>query len=157
MFSVSPGSRSRRHLALVVGFALAVCAADANAIFIVNQPWVRPGPRGGTTEAYMDLTSTEGATLVAVRSEIAAVAIRTKNGSGAIDRLPLTANAMMRLAPGRTRLSLSKLARALVRGEHVALTLTVESADGSRQDIPVTAEVRLRSPLDDERRAHGAH
>jgi len=155
MFSVSP--RSRRRFALLFGLALAVCAADAEAIFIVNQPWVRPGQRGGSTEAYMDLTSTEGATLVAVRSEIASVAIRTKSGTSVVDRLPLAANTMLKLAPNGVRLSLTKLARPLVRGEHVTLTLTVESADGSRQDIPVTAEVRLRSPLDDERRAHGAH
>jgi len=31
--------------------------------------------------------------------------------------------------------------------------LTTEGADGSRQAIPVNAEARSRSPLDDERRA----
>ncbi len=51
-----------------VGFFASV-AFDAHALFIVNQPWVKPGTRN--TEAYMVLTSTEGATLIGVRSSIA--------------------------------------------------------------------------------------
>ncbi|HTR77901.1 MAG TPA: copper chaperone PCu(A)C [Gemmatimonadaceae bacterium] len=144
-----------RPFSLVLGLALVACAQDARAIFIVNQPWVRPGPQGGSTEAYMDLTSTEGAALTAVSSTIATVAIRDKRAKPG--RLSLPAGVMVRLAPGGNRLSLSKLAREVRLGERVTLTLTIESPDGTRQEIPVTAEARLRSPLDDERRAHGAH
>jgi copper(I)-binding protein len=137
----------------VFGLAIAVCAQDARAIFIVNQPWMRPAPQGGSTEAYMDLTSTEGATLIAAHSTIANVVVRSKGASAG--RLSLLAGKMVRLAPGGNRLSLTKLAHPLSRGDRVALTLTIESADGKRQEIPVSAEVRLRSPVDDERRAHG--
>ena len=35
-------------------------------------------------------------------------------------------------------------------GERVAITLTIEGADGARQDIPLLAEARMRSPVDDE-------
>jgi copper(I)-binding protein len=146
-----------RRIGLSGGLALAVWAVDAQAIFIVNQPWVRPAAQGRSTEAYMDLTSTEGAALVGARSDLAAaVAIRAPGkGAGDVGRLRLPANAMIRLAPGGYRMVLSKLARPIKLGERVMLTLTIEAADGARQDIPVNAEVRLRSPLADERRAHG--
>lgn len=137
--------------------ALAVWAADAHAIFIVNQPWVRPAAQGQSTEGYMDLTSTEGAALVGARSDLAAaVSIRAPGKSaGDVGRLRLPVNAMIRLAPGGYRVVLSRLARPIKLGERVMLTLTIEAADGTRRDIPVNAEVRLRSPIEDERRAHG--
>ena len=144
-----------RSLGVAGCLAIALCAANADAIFIVNQPWIRPAAAGGSSEAYMDLTSTEGATLIAARSEIAAVAIRAA-GKGAVKRLPLPAKATISLAPGGYRLVLSKLARSIKLGGRVMLTLTIEAADGTRQDIPVNAEARLRSPIDDERRAHGS-
>jgi len=50
-----------------------------------------------------------------------------------------------------------KLNQRVVLGDHVSLTLTLRDAQGNTQDIPVQAEVRHRSPIDDERRAHGAH
>ena len=70
------------HFASIVAFAvLAGAAFDAHALFIVNQPWVKPGMRN--TEAYMALTSTEGATLIGVRSSIAAqVSLRGPNTHG---------------------------------------------------------------------------
>jgi hypothetical protein len=50
-------------------------------LFIVNQPWLRPAKSGQSTEMYMNLTSTDGATLVAVRSdEAAAIVIRGPAG-----------------------------------------------------------------------------
>src|SRR5262245_43783198 len=149
---------STRGAGLAIGAALAICAADAHALFIVNQPWVRPAAQGRSTEAYMDLTSTEGAVLVGARSEIAAVAISAPGKTvRAVERLPLPAHSMVSLAPGGYRLALSKIARSLKLGDRVALTLIIEAADGSRQEIPVNAEARRHSPLDDERRAHGAH
>ena len=157
MLSALRGCILPRHRVGLAGcLALAIWAADAHAIFIVNQPWVRPAAAGGSSEAYMDLTSTEGATLIGARSEIATVTIRSA-ATAPVARLPLPAKTMVRLAPEGYRLALSKLGKAVRRGERVILTLTVEAADGSRQDIPVNAEAQLRSPLEDERRAHGAH
>ena len=146
-----------RCAGFVACLALAVLAADAHAIFIVTQPWVGPAAQGGSAEAYMDLTSTEGAVLVGARSDIAAaVTIRAPGkGAGDVGRLRLPANAMVSLAPNGYRLVLSKLTRPIKLGERVMLTLTIEAADGARRDIPVNAEARLRSPIEDERRAHG--
>jgi periplasmic copper chaperone A len=66
----------------------------------------------------------------------------------------LPAQAIVPLAPGKAHVALVRLKRTVKLGERVALTLTIEGADGVRQDIPVLAEVRMRSPIDDEMRAH---
>jgi copper(I)-binding protein len=135
--------------------ALALLAADANAIFIVNQPWITPAAKGRSTAAYMDLTSTEGATLVAARSDAAGnvrIAAATKASSGS--SLPLPPGKMIKLEKGGYRLVLDRLTRTIALGDRVILTLTIEARDGSRQEIVVNAEARRNSPLDDERRAH---
>src|SRR6266496_3416171 len=53
----------------IVAFASAIAlgASDATAIFVVAEPWVRAGTNARSAEAYMELTSTEGATLIGVR------------------------------------------------------------------------------------------
>jgi periplasmic copper chaperone A len=144
------------RIALVCGLGLGLLAQHASALFIVNQPWVRPAQRLQVTEAYMNLTSTDAATLVgAVSADAGSVAIRAPGkATGNLARLPLPARSVVALAPGQYRLVLSRLARTLKLGDRVALTLTIEAADGSRQDVGVDAEVRLHSPIDDEMRAH---
>jgi copper(I)-binding protein len=143
-------------LALACGLAIACIATDASAIFIVNEPWLRVAPGGRSAEAYMNLTSTEGATLVEVRSEAtASIEIRppgTKGSPVSLIRLP--AGEIVMLAPGAYRFGLPKLNRPLKLGDRVAFVLTIEAADGSRTEIPLNAEVRLRSPTDDHRRGH---
>jgi len=147
------------RLALSCGLVLLLLAPVANALFIVNQPWVRPAARGQSTDVYMNLTSTDGAAVVAVRSdEAAAVAIvGPGKGSAAVASLTLPAGTVVALAPGNSRLALTRLVRSIKLGDLVALTLTLKGVDGTQQDIPVHAEVRMRSPLDDEKRAHHAH
>jgi copper(I)-binding protein len=104
----------------------------------------------------MNLTSRDGATLVGAASAVAgSVAIRAPGkAAGNLERLPLPAQSVVALAPGGYRLLLGGLVRTLKVGDRVQLTLTIESADGSRQDVDVNAEVRLHSPIDDEIRAH---
>jgi len=144
-----------RSLATCLGVALAIVATEASAIFVVNQPWMTPAATGRSTSAYMDLTSTEGATLVAARSEVAAsVSIRAPNQRAGSAHLSLPAGKMIRLEKGGYRLALDRLTRTVSLGDRILLTLTIESSDGSRQEIVVNAEARHRSPLDDERRAH---
>jgi copper(I)-binding protein len=152
-----PGRIGRQ--ALSCGLVLLLLAPSTNALFIVNQPWARPAARGQSTEVYMNLTSTDGATVVAVRTgEAATVAILGPGkGAAAVPKLALPAGSVVALAPGKARLALTKLVRSIKLGDLVALTLTVEGTDGARQDIPVQAEVRMRSPLDDEKRAHHTH
>jgi len=150
---------SLNHRTLLCGMVLVLLAPNASALFIVNQPWLRPAKSGQSTEVYMNLTSTDGAALVAVRTDGAASAVIRDPGKGArtLDLFPLPAKTLVALAPGKTRIVLIKLARTVKLGERVGVTLTIQGDDGSRQDIPLLVEARLRSPLDDELRAHHTH
>ena len=147
--------RLRRSASLVafVGF-LAGAAFDAHALFIVNQPWVKPGTRN--TEGYMILTSTEGAILVGVRSSIVVrVSLRRPGGHGrARASVALLADTAAALRPGAERIVLTGLAHALKPGDRVPLTLQIETAAGGREEIAVDAEVRTDWLFDAERRAH---
>ncbi|HEX3633305.1 MAG TPA: copper chaperone PCu(A)C [Casimicrobiaceae bacterium] len=142
-----------------VALALALPGADAQALTVVNQPWVRPAAAGRSTEAYMNLTSTDGATLVAARSDHAAATTLHRPGSDerAAADLALPARTIVELAPGKYRFSLRRLNKTIKLGDVVPMTLTLRSADGVLQDIAVATVGRLRSPVDDERRAHGHH
>ena len=140
--------------ALVVALMLASTAA--HAVFTVNAPWVRPTTERSATEAYMRLTSTEGAVLKEAKSPIATSVVIRAAGSAhrILPELALPAGTAILLAPDEVRLVLRGLAHPLAVGERVPLVLTIEGADGSHVQIPVNAEVRVRSPIDDERRAH---
>jgi copper(I)-binding protein len=143
-----------RRLALAGAIAFALLASDARAMFIVNQPWVRPARKTQTTNAYMNLTSTDGATLLAARSEDARrVSLRPARSTAAAG-LVLPAKSEITLAPGHDHLTLTGLTRALKIGDRINITLTVRDDDGTVQEITINAEVRFRSPIDDERRAH---
>ena len=147
--------RSRR-LAVALGLFLAASGTAAQALVVINQPWVKPAAAGRSTEAYMNLTSTEGGTLVAARSDLADATTLHRPGSDAraAAELALPAGAIVELAPGHYRLSLRRLSRTVKLGDILPLTLTIRSADGALQEIAVGAVARLRSPVDDERRAH---
>ena len=143
-------------LLYAVTLAFALPAAVAQALTIVNEPWVRPAAAGRSTEAFMNLTSTEGAALVAAHSDSAAATTLHRPGADrrAAAELALPAGAIVELAPGKYRLSLRRLSRNIKLGDIVPLTLTIRSVDGVLQDIAVGAVARLRSPVEDERRAH---
>jgi periplasmic copper chaperone A len=147
--------RSHR-LAVLLGFVLAASGTAVHALVVINQPWVKPAAAGRSTEAFMNLTSTEGATLVAARSESAAATTLHRPGrdARAAVELALPAGAIVELVPGRYRFSLRRLNKTIKLGDIVPMTLTIRSADGVLQDIAVRGVARLRSPVDDERRAH---
>jgi len=144
--------------ALVRAFAaLAFFAAhDASAIFIASEPWTKPASRGQSTEAYMELTSTDGATLVGVRCETAKRIEIRPPGTGAkpVSELALPAGKKILLAPKAYRVALHSVDRTLKLGDHVPMVLVVQAADGSRQEIPLEAEVRLHSPTYDHQHGH---
>jgi hypothetical protein len=155
--------RLSRAFAWFLAFAgvLAITAsATAAALFVVNEPWVRPAASAGSTDVYMVLRSSEATTLVAVRCELASgVTLEAPDSAHRgkfrdVTHLPLPAGETVRLAPGQVHGRLASVKHALKLGQRVALVLTLESADGTRQEIPVDAEVRHHSPTDDETRAH---
>ena len=102
----------------------------------------------------MNLTSTDGATLLAARSEDARRVLLRSAHSTAAAGLALPAKSEIALAPGHDHLTLTGLTRALKIGDRINITLTVRNDDGTVQEITINAEVRFRSPIDDERRAH---
>jgi len=141
---------------LALGLAFELLPANAVALFIVTEPWVRVAPDGRSAEAYMQLRSSEGAAVVGVRSDVTGnIALRPPGASGAAaNEIRLPAGVTVLLAPGANRVALPSLNRTLKLGDRVPLVLTVEAADGSRQEIPVNAEVRRRAPTDDHRIPH---
>ncbi len=141
-----------RIRALLLSACLAAGASSAAAaVLVVNEPWVRPGAKGGATEAFMQVTSSESAAIVDVRADVASsVALAGKPARAAPPfDLALPARVTVMLAPGGTRLALAGLRRALARGDRVAITLVVRYADGRTQEVAVDAEVRRRSPSED--------
>jgi copper(I)-binding protein len=103
----------------------------------------------------MLLTSTEDAVLKEVRSALATTVVMRAAGGGArtFPQLSLPAGVPVLLAPDSVHLVLRGLAHPLRIGERVPLVLTIETADGSRQQISVNAEVRLSAPTEDPQRA----
>lgn len=131
-------------------------AGSAAATVAINAPWVRVADDARSAHAYMEIEASEAATLVAAASPIARrVAIRRPIGQGktAAD-VPLPPGSAVLLAPGRASLELIALVRPLRRGERIALTLTFRASDGTEREIPIAAEVRRRSPIDDHRAGH---
>jgi len=143
-------------LALALGAGASASVAHGDGLLIVNQPWTRPASVGQATEVYMDITSTAGATVVAAASDVAATTrIRGPDRQrGKATAIALPAGQLVALAPGNYRIGLLRLNRMLKLGDRVWLTLTIEQADGSHQQVAVNSEVRLHSPIDDELRAH---
>ena len=128
----------------------------AVAVITVSDPWVRVAPNGKSAEAFMEVSSSEGAAIVGVESDVTGDVPLQRPGTrrAATDKIPLPAGTSVKLAPGAYRVLLPKLNRSLKLGDRVALSLIVEASDGSRQAIPVNAEVRRRSAYDDHLRPH---
>ena len=155
-------SRFKRRFrrAIVCGaLALAHATAMASPVFVVNLPWVLPAVKGKTTEAFMLLQSSEGAELLSVQCPYAASAVIIGPGAkqSSLDRLPLPPGKPILLAPGKYRLRLAHIDRTLKLGDHVPLTLTIETANGARQTVAIDMEVRHRSAFDDESHEHHHH
>jgi copper(I)-binding protein len=141
--------------------ALCACAFLANApvdagVFSVAEPWTRPAAAGASTEAFMELTSSEGTMLVEVRSPVAREVrlVSGKSRQSAPFAVALPARATVLLAPGGVRLQLAQLARPLKLRDRVPMTLVLRHADGTMQEIAVDAEVRRRSPSEDHKVPH---
>jgi copper(I)-binding protein len=139
------------RIALSAAALASPLSSSAVAVLTVSDPWVRVAPSGKSAEAFMEIMSSEGATIVRVESDISTEVPMQRPGTkrALADSIALPAGANVKLAPGDYRLLLPKLKHPLKLGDRVALDLVVEAPDGSRQTIPVNAEVRRRSAYDD--------
>ena len=141
---------------------LSFAVTSAHAIFSVTEPWVRAAPDGRNAEFFVKLRSSDEAALVGVDSFAARSAMLLAAGSrAAVRSIPLPANTVVELKADDARVRLAGLVRKLKLGEHVPLTLFVRGADGKEQKVFVNAEVRHRSPTEDELdprgHQHGPH
>ena len=141
---------------IALGLAAMLIATDAAAILVVSEPWVRVSPKAHSAEGYVTLRSTEGATLVGVRTDAAArIEIRKPGTTGAsIGEIKLPAGETVMLAPGAQKFVLSNLSHPLKLGDRIGIDLTFMGADGERQQVHVNAEVRRHSPTDDHMHGH---
>jgi copper(I)-binding protein len=140
-------------ISMIAGVTL-LAAFDARAVLSVNEPWVRVAPDGRSADAFMNLRSSEPVTLVAVDS-FAARAVTLRTGDNRVAKsLALPANAPVELKPDESRIRLTGLVRRIRMGEFVPLTLFVRDAQGNEQPLFVNAEVRKRSPTEDEMTGH---
>lgn len=145
------------HRTLCALFTLALCigASASHAIISINEPWVRAAPDGRTAEVFVRLRSSEAATLAGVDSFAARrIEMRESDGRRALAAIELPANTIVELKPDSRHLRMSGLVRALKQGEHVPITLIVRSAEGTQQKLYINAEVRRRSPSEDEMNPH---
>ncbi len=142
--------------ALAGALLVAPLPGSAIAVTTVTDPWVRVAPNAKSAEAFMEIRSSEGATLVGVRSDVTPEVTIQPPGTqrATVPNIPLPAGTMVKLAPGGYRFVLPNLNRPLKLGDRVGFELIVEAPDGSRLEIPVSAEVRRRSAYDDHLHPH---
>jgi copper(I)-binding protein len=116
----------------------------------VTDAWVRGTvPAQKTTGAFLTITSTEDAKLVAVASPIAAMVElhMTQNKSGVmhmhgVEGVDLPAHKPVKLEPGSAHVMLMGLKAPVKAGTTVPLTLTIEDRKGKRSTVEVAASVR---------------
>jgi periplasmic copper chaperone A len=144
------------RLVLAGALFFALVPLSSAGVFTVTEPWVRVLPYAKSAEGYMELRSSDGAKLVGVRSEVTADVAMLGPGAGraTVAEIPLPAGVLVKLSAGNFRFALAKLNRSLKLGDRVPMVIVIEAADGSRQEIDVSAEVRLHSPTDDHLHPH---
>jgi copper(I)-binding protein len=126
--------------------------ATGPGVVTVTQPWVAPASRGGTTGAYFVLRSSRPARVVAASSPRGTASLM--QGRQPVAEIALPAGEPVAFTAAGAHVALRGVGRALAMGDRVPVTLTLRNDDGSMLPIEVNAEVRRRSPIDDERRAH---
>lgn len=148
---------------LVASLSLAILSAPVLADVKVDDPWVRATvAQQKATGAFMRLTASTPARLVEAASPAAGVVeiheMKMDNQimrMRRIEAVELPAGQAVTLAPGGHHVMLMDLLAPLSEGDEVALTLTVEYADGTRESIEVAAPVR--SLAHRQSGGHGRH
>jgi periplasmic copper chaperone A len=125
-------------------------AFDLHAAVTATDAWVRGTvPAQKTTGVFVTLESSEDAKLVSVTTPAAKVAEihESTQSQGvmqmhAVDQVALPAGKRVEFKPGGFHMMLVDLAKPLVEGESVPLTLTIEDKQGKRTQLQVQAPVR---------------
>lgn len=140
--------------------ALAALSLAAQAEVTVRDAWVRgTTPAQRVTGAFMEVTSSEDAALVAVASPVAGLAeihaMKMENGvmkMRPLPRLDLPAGKPVKLAPRSSHIMLMDLQRQLKPGDALTLMLKVEGKNGRTQTVEARARViDLAAPAPSDR------
>jgi copper(I)-binding protein len=142
--------RSSAFPRFLVAAALATASLAAQAEVTAKDAWVRGTvPAQKSTGAFVTLTSTEDAKLVAAASPAAKqVEIHMSMRSGdvmhmhAVDAVELPAGQAVELKPGGYHVMLMGLTRPIKVGDKVPLVFTVQDRRGKRSTVEVQAAVR---------------
>ena len=134
----------------ILGVVLLAAAAAAQGQVEARAAWARATVQGQTTAgAYMQLTSSERASLVGAESPAAGSAeIHEMRIEGkvmrmrALSRLELLPGKTTEFKPGGYHIMLLELKRPLKKGEIVPIRLKLEMKDKSVRTLEVRAEVR---------------
>jgi hypothetical protein len=129
---------------------LAALSLPAAASVTATDAWVRGTvPAQKSTGAFVTLTSTEDARVVAVTTPAARSAqiheSRMDDGRASmrhVESLMLPAGRSVELRPGGYHVMLEDLAKPLAEGDRVPLTFTIEDKGGKRSRVEVDAAVR---------------
>jgi len=129
---------------------LLFAAVAAQAEVTVKAPWVRATvPSQKATGAFMELVSSEDASLVSAASPVAGVvevhSMKMEGGvmkMHAVPGLDLPAGKPVKLGPGGYHVMLMDLRRQVKAGEKVPIELRIRGGDGKVQSVAVEAEVR---------------
>jgi len=140
-------------MVMVMTSAALLHAVAAQAVMSINEPWMRIAPDGRNAEIFLNLRSSEPLELSSADS-FAARHTTLVTAAGPTRSIPLAANDVVALKPGESRIRLQGLVRRIRLGEFVPLTLFLRDAKGAEQRVFVNAEVRLRSPTEDEATGH---
>jgi copper(I)-binding protein len=133
-----------------LAFSLMLFGATVLAEVTVKDSWVRgTTPAQKATGAFMEITSSEAASLLSAASPLAGVvevhSMKMEDGvmkMRALPKLDLPAGKAVKLQPGGNHIMLMDLRQQMKKGDVVPITLKVEGKDKKVQTIEIMAEVR---------------
>ena len=134
----------------VLALALMFFGAATQADVTVKESWVRgTTPAQKATGAFMEITSSEAASLLSASSPVAGVVeLHTMSMDDGVMRMrpvpkiDLPAGKAVELKPGGYHVMLMDLKQPLKTGDIVPITLKVEGKDKSLSTLDVKAEVK---------------
>jgi periplasmic copper chaperone A len=135
---------------IVTAVILGAGALTASAEVTVKDAWVRGTVAAQkVTGAFMTITSTEEAKIVAASSPVAkkteihtSMMMSGVNMMHSVDAIPLPAGRPVELKAGGYHVMLMELERQVKPGETVPITFTIVGKDGKRTQLEVKAPVR---------------
>ncbi|MBS4037665.1 MAG: copper chaperone PCu(A)C [Hydrogenophaga sp.] len=151
---------------LLAGLMAMTAPAFAQNITVdVKDAWARPTvSQQSATGAYMQITASAPAKVVSTSSPLAGIVEihemfmdKDVMKMRAVNALPLPAGQAVELKPGGFHVMLMDLKGPVKAGDVVPIQLTIETADGKRQNVEVKAQARAMTMPAGGQGGHGGH